>query len=72
MQVKLVFADWLQVGALGSIYNTGIGMELSSGSLHSGTVFEADLLLKDEEVVAELKKAWDFHKAYPAFFMMME
>lgn len=52
--VKLAFHDWIQSGK--SVYRTEAGVELSSGSFHSGTVFIGTLFL-DEEEYQQLKKA---------------
>ncbi len=48
MKVKLVFFDWHnRMGE--SIYHTPIGVELSLGSFHSGTIFDAEIQLNGDE-----------------------
>jgi hypothetical protein len=51
--VKLVFDDWRRWVPDGSkdesIYNTEEGMELSTGSLHSGSTFKAVVELSDDD-----------------------
>jgi hypothetical protein len=54
MKVKLVFLHWQQKGR--SIYNTERGNDLSMGDFHSGTTFEGEIEL-DEEQEVELFKA---------------
>lgn len=54
MKVKLVFLDWQQKGR--SIYNTERGVDLSTGDFHSGTTFDGEIEL-DEEQEVELFKA---------------
>ena len=54
MKIKLVFDDWKEKGK--SIYNTEKGIELSMGQFHSGTTFNGDITL-DEEDEKELRRA---------------
>jgi len=54
MKIKLVFNDWQK--DCKSIYQTEKGTDLSSGSFHSGTTFDAEIGL-DKEDTAELQKA---------------
>lgn len=54
MDIKLVFCDWEKEGK--SIYSTEEGIELSSGSFHSGTTFNGTISL-DEEEKEELERA---------------
>jgi hypothetical protein len=67
MKVELVFDDWRQVGLPDSIYGTELGVRLSMGDLHSGTVFGATLVFDDERVAAELMEAFGLHGAYAVF-----
>ena len=69
MTCRLVMEDWRQVGTPGSIYQTPLGVELSSGDLHSGTTFRATVYLPPE-VADEIITAWREHKAYPVMRLM--
>lgn len=71
MKVKLIFEDWRQVGQGESIYNTKLGVNLSANDLHSGTVFEAELIL-EEEISQEIITAWQQHRAYPVFRVIIK
>jgi hypothetical protein len=71
MKVELVFHDWRKEGEADSIYNTELGVVLSVGDLHSGTVFHADLTLTPE-IEREITRAWEEHKAYPVFWVVPE
>lgn len=71
MRVKIVFDDWRQVGKADSIYQTELGGDLSSGDLHSGTTFDAELTV-DAATEREIKRAWVYAGAYPVFSVMME
>lgn len=55
MRVKLVFDDWRDANNR-SIYQTPTGIELSLGDFHSGTMFDAEILLSTE-VAEELQAA---------------
>ena len=46
MNIKLIFDDWKKDFV--SIYNTEKGFELSSGDFHSGTTFDATIILNEE------------------------
>ena len=46
MNIKLIFDDWKKNFV--SIYDTEKGMELSSGVFHSGTTFDATIILNEE------------------------
>ena len=50
MKIKLVFDDWRsrQTG-VDSIYSTPEGVALSLGQFHSGTTFDAEVNLDDED-----------------------
>lgn len=48
MRISLVFEDWRGADHK-SIYSTEKGVELSLGSFHSGTTFDADILLPPDE-----------------------
>lgn len=71
MKVKLVFDDWRQIGKPDSIYNTELGLALSSGDLHSGTTFDAKVII-DENVMQEIREAMNEHGAYPVFRFVVE
>ena len=47
--IELVFDDWRKKGFGHSVYDTEKGIELSSGSFHSGTTFTGTISLDDEE-----------------------
>lgn len=72
MKIKLCLEDWRQIGKIESIYKTELGIKLSSGDLHSGTVFECDIEFKDKEIENEIKSYWQKHKAYPVFRLLPE
>lgn len=42
MKIRLVFDDWRNKQGE-SVYQTGVGIELSMGSLHSGSTFTAEV-----------------------------
>lgn len=71
MKVELVLNDWKKIGCCNSIYNTDLGVQLSSGDLHSGTIFEAEINFKDQDIADEIKRHWDKHKAYPVFNLII-
>lgn len=54
MKIKLVFSDWQLRGK--SVYNTEKGIQLSLGQFHSGTTFNGEIIL-DEDDEEELKQA---------------
>lgn len=60
VKVKLVFHDW-------NVYNTEKGVELSSGDFHSGTTFDGDIYLDDNQE-EELKRA--FSDGYTPSFVV--
>lgn len=47
MKVELVFQDWQRDGQ--SIYGTELGVELSLGDFHGGTVFDAEINLDADQ-----------------------
>jgi len=47
MKIKLVFDDWRR--GMKSIYQTEEGIEMSMGNFHSGTTFNAEIILDSEE-----------------------
>jgi len=67
MKVKLIFDDWKLKGY--SVYNTEVGIELSTGDFHSGTTFNGDIHL-DSEQAEELRIA--FMAGYTPSFIVME
>jgi len=69
IRARLVFEDWRQEGKPESIYETFIGVSLSAGDLHSGTVLVADIDISPE-TEAEIVEAWEGNKAYPVFRLM--
>ena len=66
MRCAIIFEDWRKLGDSKSIYNTPLGLELSSGDLHSGTTFPAQIQL-DPNVEEEIINAMQHHKSYPVF-----
>ena len=54
--IALVFYDWR--GSLGKSGNDADFHRLSTGSLHSGTTFQAEITL-DEDIADELREALD-------------
>ena len=56
MKIELVFDDWRVRKSWRSIYSTERGVELSSGDLHSGSTFRAEIEL-DAENEADLREA---------------
>ena len=56
MKIKLWFQDWKNQQTNESIYYTSKGVDLSMGALHSGSVFEGEIIL-DEYDEALLEKA---------------
>ena len=66
MLCKLVIEDWRKIGESGSIYNTPLGVELSTGDMHSGTTFSAVVIL-EPNVEYEIQDAFVKHGAYPVF-----
>ena len=67
MKVRLVFADWSSATGGVTIYNTDLGVYLSSGPLHSGSTWEVELLGFPEELAAEMRSAYADHKACAVF-----
>lgn len=63
VSVRLMLQDWCQFGK-GSIYNTELGTELSSGSLHSGTTSDAEI---SAECMDEIRAAYHETGAFPVF-----
>lgn len=49
MKIKLIFDDWRDRNNK-SIYNTEKGVELSIGPFHSGTTFDGEIVLPQENV----------------------
>ena len=56
LSIALVFYDWH--GSLGKSVNDADFHRLSTGSLHSGTTFQAEITM-DEDTAAELREALD-------------
>lgn len=71
MKCRLVFDDWRRIGEAESVYATPLGIELSVGDLHSGTTFEAEVVLP-QDIEEEIKASWNRHGAYPALCLMPE
>ena len=67
----LIFDDWRQIGHTKSIYSTELGIELSRGDLHSGSVFGATVIM-DSAIEAEITEAMKNHQAYPVFRLKIE
>lgn len=65
VEVQFAFDDWQRMGK--SIYSTEEGIELSMGSLHSGTVFAGSIAFDDEEL--EDVRAAMASKAMPVFML---
>jgi hypothetical protein len=55
MKVKIVFDDW-QDRQRQSIYTTDAGVRLSMGDFHSGSTFDAEIFL-DQDQEYEMKRA---------------
>ena len=70
MRVKLAFDDWRQIEKDESIYSEELGINLSTGDLHSGTIFDCEIKFDDPEIEEEIKKAMREHGAYPVFSVM--
>ena len=70
VKTYLVFRDWRKMGTADSIYNTQLGVDLSLGDLHSGTTWEATVILPPD-VMDELRAAWNEHHAYAVFEMLL-
>ena len=68
MKIKLVFNDWRKEGK--SIYCTQEGIDLSMHDFHSGSTFDGEIIL-DEQQERELKEA--LNKGYqPIFWVCKE
>lgn len=67
----LIFDDWRQIGQAKSIYSTKLGVKLSEGDLHSGSVCGATVTL-DSAIEAEITEAMKNHQAYPVFRLEIE
>ena len=65
MKVKLILHDWAEQGTV-SIYSTDTGHAVSSGVLHSGSTFDAELTLAPD-IESEIVDAYRRHGAYPVF-----
>lgn len=65
MKVMFVFDDWRNREGK-SIYQTEEGIKLSAGDFHSGTIFNGEIWL-DEEQMEDLLNAIKVHKARPIF-----
>lgn len=70
MKFKLSFVDWKKIGESKSIYNTELGVKLSSGDLHGGSVFEAEVEFQDKEILQQIEKYFRIHRAYPVFSLI--
>ena len=68
MKAKLVFHDWLRRGQ--SIYSTLEGISLSSGDLHSGTVFKCEITFTDPYVANELFLVHKYKNAQAVFLLI--
>lgn len=66
MKIELVFDDWRDA-KYKSIYRTTEGVELSLSDFHSGTTFEAEIVL-DEESEQILRQALA-NKFHPVFYI---
>lgn len=67
----LIFEDWRQIGQAKSVYSTELGVELSRGDLHSGSVLPAKVTL-GHAIEAEITEAIKNHQAYPVFRLKIE
>lgn len=65
MICRLIFDDWRKDGK--SIYNTELGIQLSMGDLHHGTIFDVDLNFDDPDIETEIKAAKREHNVEPVF-----
>ena len=64
MKCRLAFEDWQKNGE--SIYQTPLGIELSLGDLHSGTLFDAEIII-DLDIEREIMGAFAKYNAIPVF-----
>lgn len=67
MKAKVIFWDWTKHGK--SIYQTEEGVELSSRDFHSGSTFNAEITLNEEQE-AEMKEA--LAEGYEPLFLLVE
>lgn len=67
MKCKIIFEDWQMKGIYGSVYQCPVGVELSSGDLHSGTTFDADITIHAAGIEDEIQAAMNEHHSYPVF-----
>lgn len=67
MKISLVFDGWLDKEGK-SIYHTAVGIRLSSGIFHSGTTFNGEIRL-DENDAFELQSALEAGYR-PVFYVM--
>ena len=65
MIARLVFDDWRD--ACGSIYQTELGLRLSTGDLHSGTCWRVTIEGLPADVEQELRDAYTQHRAEAVF-----
>jgi hypothetical protein len=67
MKVQLVFYDWMDIKNNLSMYHTQIGLELTMGDFHGGTVFEAEIDFEDYQ--GEIAKAKEVG-IVPVFYLI--
>lgn len=72
MDCILVFEDWRRIGKPDSIYSTELGIELSSGDLHSGSCFSVKVEFDYLKYHREIREAMKNHNAYPVFRLIVE
>ncbi len=59
----LVVTDWRRHGQVDSIYQTDLGIELTSRDVHAGTSIHARIVFDDPEYSRELQEAWNDYRA---------
>lgn len=69
MRCRLTFYDWHR--ALGSIYDTEVGLRLSTGDFHAGTTWDVEVTLP-EDVAEELRQAQARDRARAVFILCPE
>ena len=70
IRCELIFEDWQKEGK--SIYSTPLGIQLSMGDLHGGTIFTADVTFTldaehEVDLEREIVEAFAKHGACPVF-----
>ena len=66
-RIHLIFDDWKDIPNNKSVYSTELGVNLSMGQLHSGTIFEG-LIQLEEDQVADIEEGMK-HNIKPVFYV---